>query len=278
MVGTQHLRQLAVVAADLDRHRPLPHGRQHLVVVELRPLDFDIKAAQACAGEQDRVVVACPQLCEAGIDVAAQVPDRDVGAQSPHLAGASRASRADDRSRLEPRGTRGARGEEDVSRVLAFRHAGDGQAVGQRRRQVLVTVHRDIDAPREQRLLDLLDEDTLPAHGRKRAILQSVPGGADDLDPRVPPRIQETFRLPQGQAAPPAADHDGPHARVTASPAGRRPRSCRREIPHRSPRLPSTPPRDDRDRRSRGSASPPSPLRSARRGASAPGSGGAGAC
>ena len=56
------------------------------------------------------------------------------------------------------------------------------QAGWQSRGHVLGGVHGDVDAPVEQRLLDLLGEEALAAGFRKRPVLDAVATGRDDLD------------------------------------------------------------------------------------------------
>ena len=74
--------------------------------------------------------------------------------------------------------------DQHVARILARQERGDHQPGRQRRRHVLHAVHGDIDAPRQQRLLDLLDEQALAAGFGQRPVLDRVAGGPDhhDLD------------------------------------------------------------------------------------------------
>ena len=58
---------------------------------------------------------------------------------------------------------------ERVTRVLALEVRADGEARGVRRGHVLCGVHGNVDAPVEQRLLELLDEDAALADLAERA-------------------------------------------------------------------------------------------------------------
>jgi hypothetical protein len=75
--------------------------------------------------------------------------------------------------------------DESVRHVLAHRERRDLEPRGQRRRHVLGRVHRQVEAPIEQRVLQLLHEEALVADLRQRRVDDPVPGRDDRLDAHV---------------------------------------------------------------------------------------------
>ena len=75
-------------------------------------------------------------------------------------------------------------GDQDIACIFARQEGGDHEACRLRRRHVLHAVHRGIDPTRQQRLLDLLDEQALAAGLGQRAVLDGIARGSDgdDLD------------------------------------------------------------------------------------------------
>ena len=69
--------------------------------------------------------------------------------------------------------------DQHVARILARQEGGDQQAGRLRRRHVLHAVDRGIDALRQQRLLDLLDEQALAAGLGQRPVLDGIARGPD---------------------------------------------------------------------------------------------------
>ena len=74
--------------------------------------------------------------------------------------------------------------DQHVACIFARQEGGDHQPGRLRRRHVLHAVHGDVDAARQQRLLDLLDEQALAAGLGQRPVLDGIAGGldGDDLD------------------------------------------------------------------------------------------------
>ena len=175
-------RDPGIAGAGLDRQRPLPHRRDHLLEIEHASLDLRPEAAHPGERQDHGVVVPAPQLGEPRIDVAAQVSDREVAPQRADLAGAPRAAGPDHRAAGEGGDPRPPPRDQEVVRVFAFRHAGDRQPFRLLRREVLQAVHRDVDRLREQGLLDLLHEDALSAQRRQGTVEDPVAGGVDGLE------------------------------------------------------------------------------------------------
>ena len=100
---------------------------------------------------------------------------------------------------------------ERVARILTRQVRADGEPVGVRRGHVLRGVHRDVDAPVEQRLLELLHEHAARADLAERPRAVAVAGGRDrderDLD-AGPPQKRVRGELGLGEREPTAARPD----------------------------------------------------------------------
>ena len=107
-----------------------------------------------------------------------------IGPQSQSLGLAAKAGRAEAGAKgqiLDPAG-KGA--DHSVAHIFAFRIGRDGQTRRHQNRHVLDAVHRQIDAPVEKRLFDLLGEQGLAADFQKAAVLNPIAGGGDGGDGR----------------------------------------------------------------------------------------------
>ena len=154
---------------------------------------------QSCGSEQDRVVAAFVEFSQPGIDVAPDVFHLDVRAQVAHLSGAPQRTGSDG---CAFRKFRQGHAYKSVSRVGALRDYIDGQTRVELRRQVLQTVHRQVDRASDQGFLDLLGEDALQP-GFRAALGQSdigdlVAGGFDDFDSSGDVAVFEPFLDPVG--------------------------------------------------------------------------------
>jgi hypothetical protein len=146
------------------------------------------KPPQTSLGEQDGVIVAVHQLAQAGVDVAADGRERQVGPGGPEEGHPPRAAGADPGAmgQLVKRPSVGR--DQRIARVLA---AGDGHQVqpGRRpRRHVLEAVDRQVDRAAEQGRFELLDEDArAPVAAGGVGGLGAVAAGRDqhDLDLQV---------------------------------------------------------------------------------------------
>ena len=123
------------------------------------------EAVEAGGGQHQRVALAFAQLAQAGVDVAAQLDEAEVGAQGEELGAAARAGGAD-----EGAGGQGvqrllARTDVGVAGVGARRDGGESEARIERGGQVLERVDGEVDAAFGERLFDLLDEDSLAIAG-----------------------------------------------------------------------------------------------------------------
>ncbi len=179
----QERARARVVAADLDPDRALRHGGQHLLRRQHRGgRAAHFETLEPGHGQERGIDLTLGQLAQAGLDVAAQRHHLDIGPRQQHLGLAAQRGGAHDRARRQRGQAVAAVREQGVARVLARQDGGDLQALGQPGRHVLHGVHRDVDAPLEQRLLDLLGEQALAADLGERAVLHRVAGGLDDDD------------------------------------------------------------------------------------------------
>ena len=135
-------------------------------------------------GERQKRGVAFPfgELAQARVHITAQEPHREIGAQALELRLAPDGGSADERASRELVETAEARRDERIARILARQIAGDADARRQERRQILRRMHRDVDAPVEERLVELLGEEPLAACVREGAIGDAVSACADDDD------------------------------------------------------------------------------------------------
>ena len=67
--------------------------------------------------------------------------------------------------------------DQSVARVFSFEHGPDREVVRQRRRQVLQAVHREVDALRAQRLLQLACEESLVSDLREGGVEHPIADG-----------------------------------------------------------------------------------------------------
>src|SRR5690606_11102997 len=96
----------------------------------------------------------------------------------------------------------------------AREHDGNVQGFRQLDRHILHRMEREIRAAVEQRLLELLDEETLAADLRERTVEEHVAGGLDRNERDVerglaaPEQIADVARLPQRELAAARRDAD----------------------------------------------------------------------
>ena len=143
----------------------------------------EAEPVEPARGEDDRVEPALAALAQARVDVAAQRLDRERRLEREQLRAPAHRGGAD----AHP-GPELGRAAERVARILARQVRADREPVGVRRGHVLRGVHGDVDAPVEQRLLELLHEDAARADLAERPRAVAVARGRDrherDLDAR----------------------------------------------------------------------------------------------
>ena len=174
--------ELLLTGTNLQCERALPRLGQELVRLE-PPVDLggETETIEPARRENDSVEPALASLAQARVDVPSQRLDRELGLEREQLRASPYRRCPDPQSRPQLRDTA-----EGVARILALQIGADDEAVGVGRRHVLRRVHRDVDPPAEQRLLELLHEDAARADLAERPRAIAVAGGRDrnerDLD------------------------------------------------------------------------------------------------
>ncbi len=204
VVRVGHERLLA--CPHLQRERTLSSLREHHLGIEAMPdLGLEPEPLEPAGGEDDRVEPALASLPEPGVDVAPERLDREGRVEREQLRAAADRRRADPHPGPDPVGAA-----ESVPRVLAGRVGADREPFGVRRGHVLGGMDGDVDPPREQRLLELLDEDAaladLPERLRPVAVARGRDRDERDLHPWPAQRLGGAFGL--GEREPTAAGAD----------------------------------------------------------------------
>ena len=221
------------------------------------------QAMQARRGQYGAVAFLAGGLAEAGIDVAPDGNDFQIGAEFGNLRGAAGAAGADARAGGVVGQCPAQVGHQGVARVGARRHRSDGHARRQGGRQILKTMHRQINIAGFQAALDFGDENPQPHSGQGRDAVGVASGGdgyyfKNDVRARPAQGRQRQLGLGQGEAAAPGAD---PHYLTRAVPRPGRVRGghggglCRWRRPGRRGRTSGAPPGSRRRCRQR--ATPP---------------------
>ena len=179
-----------------DRQRALARSRQRQLERQyLRHVLFEPEPPQTGEREHDRVertlriAIRRPLLDPAADDRPASrarepglhVPaDRHNHQIRPHLQQLDRPPQragSDPRPARQPIEAAGKRRHQRIARVVTERKRSQNKAFRQRGRHVLGAVHGDVRPPVEERLLQLLDEETLPADLRERSIEDPIAFG-----------------------------------------------------------------------------------------------------
>jgi hypothetical protein len=164
-----------VARAMLDRECPLPdRGQTARGVEHLGRHVGQAQTDQARPSEDDGVDGALAALSETRIDVAAKGHDLEVGPLFEQLHPATQRRRADAAARRKLGERLTALRDQDVARVFACGNAADDEPGRELGWNVFHRVHGDVRAPREQGLLDLLDEQALAADLSEGPILHAI--------------------------------------------------------------------------------------------------------
>ena len=210
----QGFDQLGAAGADLDAQSALAGGGQHGVGFEdLADACAQAQALEAGRGQHDAGVLAFVELAQAGVEVAAQGFDAQVGPQRLQQHGAAQAGGAHHGALRQVLQAGMAGRDPGVARVFALHHAGQCEALGQLHGHVLERMHGDVGAALFQRGFQLFHEQALAADLAQRAVQDLVAlGGHAQQGDGVAARLQQgldVFGLPQGQAAFAGGDGDG---------------------------------------------------------------------
>ena len=157
---------------------------------------------------QDNGVVAMPvELLQPGIDVAAQEPHFEVGAQGPQLAFAAQAGSADDTAGGQRVQAGKVVAQEGIAGIFALTDCPQLQSRWKFHRHVFHRMHRQVRPFFQQRGFQPLDEQALASQFGQRSLLQLVPPGTQRQQFHGQPRVDgaQAFRhvprLPQRQRA-----------------------------------------------------------------------------
>ncbi len=118
-----------------------------------------IEAVEACSGEDEGVGLALLPFAEAGVDVAAELDEAEVGTKSEEHGLTARRGGADARAHGQHVQTPEALADEGVAGVGARGDGGEREARVELRGQILERVNGDVDAAGGESVLDLLNED-----------------------------------------------------------------------------------------------------------------------
>jgi hypothetical protein len=179
----EELGEAGVVGADFQAQGPLAGGGQHAVEVE----EFGVGgeksgAGQSSAGQDDGVELPVADFAEAGVDVAANVGEEEVGTEGGELDAAAQAGGADAGAGREVGEAAAVAGDEDVARVFAPRDdGGQAQTGGGFGGEIFVAVDGEVDAAIEECGLEFAGEKADLAGGGERGVGFAVAGGGDDF-------------------------------------------------------------------------------------------------
>src|SRR2546428_679496 len=207
-----------VVRAHLEPERALPRRGHHLQRIEPRgDLAPELEPLEPRPREQRGVesVASGLHLLHSRRHIAAERHDLEVGTEVAELRDAPQARGPDPAAgrELGDRDDAVQTGHQRFGRIGPGRHGAQREPIRQARRQVLERVHGDVDAAREQRLLDFPGEEPLPLELVQRPVYVGVAARPDDheLDHHAAARQlgPHPFRLPQGQPTAPRTDLQG---------------------------------------------------------------------
>ena len=209
--------ELLLAGPNLERERSLTRLRKQLVRIEpVTDLTPEPESVEPAGRKHHGVEPALAALAQARVDVPPERLDREGRLERQELRPPADGRRSDPHPGTKTLGTA-----ERVAGILAQRIGANGKAFGIRRGHVLGGVDGHVDPAREQRLLELLDEDAALADLPERLRPVTVARGRDrderDLDPAsttrgAAQRLGGTLRLGEREptaARPDADEHSG---------------------------------------------------------------------
>ncbi len=163
--------QLMIVEAAFDADSPLTVGWQALLRLDKGgDAVRHLQSFQTGGCQNDGVIFTGIQLGEASVDVAAQIPDHQVGAGGTQLALATQAGGADHGPLRQLGNGLEAVGDEGIARIFPYADGVQTEPLGELHRHVFHGVDGDVGAPFQHGCLQLLDEQPLAAHFGQRGI------------------------------------------------------------------------------------------------------------
>src|SRR5579863_10285647 len=172
-----------VALADFDSQRTLAGGGAHdFGGDDLFDQFGSTQALQAGGGQDDGVVFALLEFAQAGVDVAAQGMNVEVGADSFELRLTAQAAGADARTLRQFLKTRIVARAEGVARVFPFCDGGDFESGGKFGGQVFQRVHGEIDAAGGEGFFNFFRKHAFGTDHGKGDVGDFVAGGVNDFN------------------------------------------------------------------------------------------------
>ena len=143
------------------------------------------EAIETSCGEDEGVALSGAELSKAGVDVAPDVDEFDVGAQREELGAAAWACGTDAASQWERVKSPVWLTDPDIACVGALGDSGERELWSELRGEIFERVDGEVDAILFERLFDFLDEDSLAVEvrrGNKACLLHVIASGADNFD------------------------------------------------------------------------------------------------
>src|SRR5256712_6149250 len=197
MQRTQRIPRRLVGRSNRDAERPLARSGHHLEWIDRRALRAEPQSLETGDGEQRRIETLMPlDLANPRRHIASQGHHLEIGTKEAHLRDAPQTGRPDARPSAKIHQRRAV--DERLARIVALWHGAEGEPGRQRGGKVLEGMHRDIDPPIEQCILDFLGEEALPFELVQRAIDFGIASRLDDndLSPRASPARNQPLLYP----------------------------------------------------------------------------------
>src|SRR5262249_31578144 len=202
-----------VVSSDLDREHALPHRRHEGLWIErLRVAGRQPESLEAGDGEDHTVPALAHELPEPRVDIAANGLHDEIRSQRKGQRPAARAPGTGPGAGAQALEAPGLARHQNVARVFALGKRGEHEARGKLGREVLEAVHRAIDRPVQEHVLDLSHEQPFSPNRRQLDVLPAIslrPHGHDlDLLPGAGEKLGDAPRLREGELTAARADAD----------------------------------------------------------------------
>ena len=165
------LGQIIASRRDFDRQRPLANRRQAVLKRDQRAYPLrEAKSVQSGGSKNDGVILATIKASEASVQIATQAGYLQGGKAMANLRFSAQACGAHARPGGQAREIGMACADKGIAWIFAFKYRGERKTGGHLGRHILARVHGQIGAPLFQRDFQLLDEQSLAADCRQRAI------------------------------------------------------------------------------------------------------------
>ena len=161
----QGLLHIAAVRAGFNAQGPLPCSGQHLLGLKDMPNPrLQTQTLQARGGQHNAGILAFIEFAQAGVQIAPQWLNAQIGAQRTQQHGAAQTRCAHHRAGGQVFQAGKLRRDPSIARIFALHHAGQGKAFGHVHGHVFERMHGQVSAPFLQSDLQLFDKQTLATH------------------------------------------------------------------------------------------------------------------